>query len=84
MNHFDRQGTPEGGSTRDGENGRREDSERDGASEIFNDSRIEEAAHQLRSYCFVSTGWPGRELEMHELIQLATRKCLNISREDKR
>jgi hypothetical protein len=39
---------------------------------------------QLRSYCYLSTGWPGRELEMHELIQLATRECLNIDGEDKR
>ena len=55
-----------------------------GASDASGDDSFEEAVDRLRSYSFVSIGRHGRTLEMHGLVQLATRKWLEMHGEDER
>ena len=55
-----------------------------GASDTSGDNIFEEAVERLRSYSFVSVGEHGHTFELHDLVQLATRKWLEIHKEDKR
>ena len=60
------------------------DIEDDGASEADDDDVFEEAVERLRSYSFVSIGEDGRTFAMHGLVQLATRKWLEMHGEDQK
>ena len=98
MSYFDRQGIPtevlrakpqeainnprrqDGDSTRDSD----EDIEDSGASDVSGDDMFEEAVDRLRSYSFVSVGERGHTFELHGLVQLATRKWLEIHKQDER
>jgi tetratricopeptide (TPR) repeat protein len=74
----------EEGGTADDEKDEGEDIKDDGGSEVNDDGVFEEAVEQLRSYSFMSIGEDGRTFEMHGLVQLATRKWLEMHREDER
>jgi hypothetical protein len=54
------------------------------ASEADNDDVFDEAVKRLRSYSFISIGEDGRTFEIHKLVQLTTRKWLEIHREDEK
>jgi tetratricopeptide (TPR) repeat protein len=56
----------------------------DSVSEAISDGLFEEAVERLRSYSFVSIGEDGQTFEMHGLVQLATRKWLQIHGEDEK
>jgi tetratricopeptide (TPR) repeat protein len=55
-----------------------------GASEATSDDTFEEDVDRLRSYSFVSVGDNGRTLDMHGLVQLATRKWLEMYGQDEK
>jgi tetratricopeptide (TPR) repeat protein len=63
-----------------GDNGKEkdEDVENNGVSEISSDDRFEDALDHLLSYSLVSIGQEKRTLIMHGLVQLATRKWLEM------
>jgi tetratricopeptide (TPR) repeat protein len=61
-----------------------EDREDSDASETESDHVFEEAMARLQSYSFVSIGEQRGTLEMHSLVQLATRKWLEMHGQDER
>jgi hypothetical protein len=67
----------------DGRNNEKEIQD-DSTSEGSGDNLFEENVDRLRSYSFLPVGKDGRTFEMHALVQLATRKWLEVHRQDTR
>jgi hypothetical protein len=74
--------TQQDNDVRDDEKDKNEEIEDDSASEISGEDVFEEAVGRLKSYSFVSIGQDGRTFDMHGLVQLATRKWLEMHGED--
>ena len=76
--------TQQDDSTRDNEKDEIEDVESDSASERSDDKMFEEAVERLTSYSFVSMSEDGETFGMHGLVQLATRKWLQMHGEEEK
>jgi tetratricopeptide (TPR) repeat protein len=71
-------------NTRDNKKDKDKDNKDDSVSEVSRNIVFEETVDQLRSYSFISVGEHRQTFEMHGLVQLATRKWLEMHREDER
>jgi tetratricopeptide (TPR) repeat protein len=86
-----REGEEVPGSTQQEDDGVVEDEDDEGqdiedvsASEADDEDVFEESVERLRSYSFVSIREDSRTFEMHGLVQLATRKWLDLHKEDEK
>jgi tetratricopeptide (TPR) repeat protein len=90
MSFFDRQGIPEalvrnrtetGCSLKGDDENNEKDDDKDSASELSRDDEFEDDVLILRNYSFISVNSDKKTFEMHGLVQLATRKWLEVHTE---